>query len=160
MNIYIKHFITYVLLISTLDFYTNKFYKRIWNKKSNHEKLLIIFYLVFHNIIYFINYFTIFYLVYFFKDISLIYFVLYFLMPISLIIHWKTNNNKCWITVKQNRLLEISDDYGFRDIFAVLGNFHTKTGNSKKITLRDKLYKYYNIFCFCMTGLLIFRKLM
>ena len=126
MNIYIKHFITYVLLISTLDFYTNKFYKRIWNKKSNHEKLLIIFYLVFHNIVYFINYFSVFYLVYFFNDINLVYFILYFFMPISLLIHWKTNNNKCWITVKQNRLLEISDDYGFRDIFAVLEIFIPK----------------------------------
>ena len=103
MNIYIKHFITYVLLISTLDFYTNKFYKRVWKKKSNPEKSLIIYYLVFHNVIYFINYFSIFYLVYFFKDISLVYFILYFFMPIGLLIHWKTNNNKCWITVKQNR---------------------------------------------------------
>ena len=81
-------------------------------------------------------------------------------MPIGLFMHWQTNNNRCWITVKQNRLLEISDDYGFRDIFAVLGNFHTKTGSSENITLRDKLYNYYNIFCFCLTGLLILIKLM
>ena len=50
-------------------------------------------------------------------------------------LHWYTNNNKCWYTVKQNELLGIDINTGFRDFIAIFNNSYPEVGTIKKRNL-------------------------
>lgn len=155
MNIYLIFLIIYTFFTSIVDFYTNKFYSKVWEKKTTKEKGLLIFYLIFHNILYYLIYFTLFFILYYYKSINIKYLIYYLILLIIIPIHWKTNNNRCWFTVQQNKLLEIDEDYGFRDLYLIFTNTHV---NTSKSSLRNKLYYYYIFFSIIITTLLIIFK--
>ena len=154
MNDYFIYLISYVILFSIFDFYTNKFYKRIWHKKTFSEKILIIFYLLLHNVIYFCIYFTLPYILLYYRNIHINYLYYYLALIVFIPTHWITNDNKCWVTVEQNKLLEISEDYGFRDLTAILFNLHPKSDGGT----RDKIYYFYLMSAIIITFVLIYNK--
>lgn len=157
MNTYIIYLIVFTIFASLIDFYTNHFYKRVWYKKSLKEKSLLIFYLLFHNVLYYCIYFTLFFTIYYYKTIKLKHLLSYLMLLIIIPLHWKTNDDKCWFTVQQNRLLEINESYGFRDPFLILTNNHSLTSGTGG--LRDKLYYNYLIGAIVVTSIMIFIKL-
>lgn len=155
MNIYLIYLLSYVIHFSIMDFFTNKFYKRIWHKKKFNEKILLIFYLLLHNTLYYCIYFTLPYILYYHNSIKINYLYNYLVLVIFVPIHWITYNNRCWLTVQQNKLLEISEDYGFRDFISIFFNLQTKSGDGG---IRDTLYYLYLIICIIITIALIFYK--
>lgn len=159
MNKHLNYFIyliCYVTFFSILDFNINKFYNKIWNKKNLKEKIKLIFYLITHNIIFFIIYFTLFYIFVFYKIIDKKFVLFYLFILIFVVLHWITNNNQCWLTVQQNKLLEISKDYGFRDFYTILTNTYPRGTGSMNI--RDKIYYSYLIFAFISSIIILFIK--
>ena len=115
MNSYILSLILFTIIISIADFYTNKYYIRKWNKLILTEKFQLILLLLLHNVIYFIIYFTIFFIPY----TKPIYIVTYLIFILMVIIHWKTNNNRCKITELQNKLLNTNLSHGYRDFISM-----------------------------------------
>ena len=81
---------------------------------------------------------------------------MYLALLIIVPLHWYTNNNQCWFTVQQNKLLEINEDYGFRDPYLIFTNTHSTGAGSG--TLRDKLYYYYLLFSIIITSLMLLLK--
>ena len=71
-------------------------------------------------------------------------------------VHCKTNDNECWFTVKQNRLLEIDEIYYFKYPYLILTNQQACKGNG---ALRDKLYYNYLTTALGITTLIIMLKL-
>lgn len=157
MNTYLIFLIVFTILTSLIDFYTNKFYKKVWYKKSLKEKSLLIFYLLLHNVLYYCIYFTLFFAFYYYKTIKLKHLLSYLMLLIIIPVHWKTNDNKCWFTVQQNKLLEINESYGFRDPYLILTNGHSMTSGTGG--LRDKLYYNYLIGAIIATSIMIFMKI-
>ena len=156
MNNYIFYLILFTIVSSFLDFSTNKFYKKIWAKKNKEQKNKILFYLFLHNILYYCIYFSLFFILYYRKSIDIKYVYYYLLILILVPIHWITNNNKCWFTVQQNKLLEIDENYGFRDPYLILTNSYTEIGGENNI--RDKIYYYYLISAIVIVTYLIIQK--
>jgi hypothetical protein len=157
MNAYIIFLITFTVVASFIDFYTNKFYAKVWHKKSLKERSLLVFYLLFHNALYYCIYFTILFTIYYYKTIKLQHLVGYLTLLVIVPLHWKTNDDKCWFTVQQNRLLEIDDMHGFRDPCLILTNRHSVTAGTGG--LRDKLYYIYFICSIIVTVAMIFMKI-
>lgn len=63
---------------------------------------------------------------------------LYLITPIIVLIHWKTYNNKCYLTDIVNKNCDLNDDTLFKDIF-----YHLKI---KKLKNYDIIHKIYLIF--------------
>ena len=140
---YFFYMLVYVSIFSFFDFYTNKFYSRIWKKKTFNEKIKLIFYLIVHNLIFYIIFFTFLFILYYYKQINWKESFAYLLVTILIPLHWVTNNNQCAVTVEQNKLLEIPEDYGFRDFYTILTDTYPKASDKSKV--RDKLYYGYLI---------------
>tara|TARA_B100001029_G_C14923667_1_gene373485 strand:- start:43 stop:294 length:252 start_codon:yes stop_codon:yes gene_type:complete len=82
---------------------------------------------------------------------------MYLFIVIAVPIHWLTNDNKCWITVEQNKLLEISEDYKFRDFYAILTNTYPKTGSL--IWYFDHSYTFFLFFAFISCIVMLIKKI-
>ena len=135
---YVYGAVAFTIFFSIADSVTNKFYRRIWHKKTNNERIKLIGLLFFHNVVFFTIYFTSFYLIWGFMNgvykkkrgnafkfgIAAGVYVLYML---GTLYHWKTNNDKCELTEMQNRLLEIGEENGFRDWISILTNNYPKS---------------------------------
>ena len=156
MNNYIFFLITYTIIISIIEFYSNKFYNKIWSKKNVREKIGLIFFLLLHNILYYLIYFTLVFNIYYYKSVKIKFMLMYLALLIIVPLHWYTNNNQCWFTVQQNKLLEINIDYGFRDPYLSFTNTHSRGAGSG--TIRDKLYYYYLLLSIISTLAMIFFK--
>lgn len=155
-NKYVIFLIIYTVFASVIDFYTNRFIPKVWPKRTFSERLQMIFYLVLHNVLYYLIYFTLPFVMYYYKTIKMKPLVSYLALLIAVPLHWKTNNDKCWFTVQQNKLLEIDERYGFRDPYLILTNQQACTGNG---AIRDKLYYNYLIGALAITSLMIVLKL-
>ena len=155
-NNYVIFLIVYTVFASVIDFYTNRFVPKVWPKRTLAERLQMIFYLVLHNVLYYLIYFTLPFVIYNYKTVTMKHLVMYLALLIAVPVHWKTNNDKCWFTVQQNKLLEIDERYGFRDPYLILTNQQACTGNG---ALRDKLYYDYLIAALGITSLMIVLKL-
>lgn len=149
MNNYIFSLFIFTLILSVIDFNNNEFYKKVWNKKSFKDKSFLIFYLIFHNALYFCIYITLFFTLYNYKTININYLFYYLALLVAVPLHWLTNNNQCWFTIQQNKLLEIENDFGFRDPYLVLTNTHAR--GSGDMTLRDHFYYGYLITAIIIT---------
>ena len=156
MNIYLTGLFAHVIIFSILDFYTNKFYKKVWNKKKLKDKFLLILLLIFHNVIYYLIYFTLPYILYYYNKLDIKYLILYLSLVTYIPIHWYTNNNQCWFTLQQNNLLEIEKDYGFRDWYSIIFNKYYR--GSGDMGLRDQIYYGYLFVSIFITSLLIILK--
>ena len=156
MHNYVSLLIVYTIVVSIVDFYSNDFYNKVWKKKSFKEKIGLVFFLLFHNVLYYLIYFTLFFIIYYYKSVKIKYIAMYLALLIIVPLHWYTNNNKCWFTVQQNKLLEISEDYGFRDPYLVFTNTHSSGAGSG--TIRDKIYCYYLFSSIIITSVMLFLK--
>ena len=155
--------IVYILLIglvvfttvfSVADFMTNKFYQRIWPKATTKIKRSLIYYLVLHNAIYFILYISIFILCICYKSVHIGWYILYLCGMITLQLHWWTNNDKCGITQKQNKLLRIHENNTFRDPYSIVFSKYYKDNPQ-----RSKLYHMYTLTCIVIVSACIGCKL-
>ena len=156
ISIYLICLVYYVLIFSILEIKYNKDYEKAFKKKNLNLNLMIIGLLLFHNAVYFSIYFTLLFILYYSKNIPIYLLYLYLILLIYILIHWYLNNNKCWITLKQNELLDLDKDIGFRDCFSILMNYNTKTGSLKNINKRDKFYYIYIYFAIMTTLILLF----
>mgnify|MGYP001478142108 CR=1 FL=1 len=149
---YFKYLLTYVIIFSSLELYTNKFYHKIWNKKTNMEKIKIIFLLIAHSIACFIIFGTLPYILIYYKTINWKLILIYLFIIIAVPIHWTTNNSQCFITVEQNKLLEISEDYTYRNIGNILTNSYPK------INKNLSAYEYILIIAIISCVVILFKK--
>ena len=156
-NQYLIFMFLYVSIFSIYEIFNNKDYIKALKSKDS-KKAEIIFYLLLHNIIYVAIYFSLFFIIYNIKTIHINYLYLYLILLISIPTHWIMNNNQCWFTVKQNKLLGIKLDTGFRDFVSIIMNIDTES-KTDQFNIRDKIYYGYLIAATIITILLIFFKL-
>jgi len=152
MNTYIFTLLLFTIICSIADFYTNKNYARVWDKKTTQEKLYMILLLFIHYAIYFFIYVTLIFVILKHKTIKTKYLLLYLFILIIIPLRWYTNNEKCYITELQNKLLEIDEKCRFRDIFALL---HDTYVCDETATLKDNVYYYYIFFSMIYVILII-----
>ena len=159
ISIYLICLAYYVLIFSILEIKYNKDYEKAFKKEKLNLNLMIFGLLLFHNAVYFCIYFTLLFILYYSKNIPSYLLYFYLILLIYVLIHWYLNNNKCWITLKQNELLDIDKDTGFRDCFSILMDTNSKTGSLKNINKRDKFYYIYIYFALITTLILLFRRI-
>ena len=135
---YIYSLIVFTIVFSFLDFTTNKYYIKEYKSLTTQKKIELVSLLLFHNVIYFTLYFSLFFILYDYKKIHSRYILLYFFYVVGVIVHWKTNNNRCMFTEMTNRILKIDKSIGFRDPINIL--FNIQSENAGEGTLRDKIY--------------------
>ena len=71
------------------------------------------------------------------------------------IVSHNMNRLKSIIIARTSEIIEISEDYGFRDFISILFNLQTKSGDGG---IRDTIYYFYLISCIIITIALIFYK--
>ena len=144
----------FLILTFCLDFFRNKDYYNIWDKKTFFEKMLLIYYLIIHNFIYFVAY--IFPIILFLnKSCNKYYLLFYIFFAIGTLISWYLYNDFCFLTVKQNELLEIDKDYKFRSPEDIILNRHIKLSENNK--LFNDMYYYYLYFTIIFSTFLFIR---
>lgn len=114
--------------------WSNNYYKSCINNIKFHTILLI------HHI------FIIFIFFGWLSNNRLILYI-YILIPFILIIHWKTNNNNCFLTQRVNKICELNENEYIRDFLYFIG--------LKKSNYYDLLY----IVFLCLTFFIVVYKL-
>jgi hypothetical protein len=66
----------------------------------------------------------------------------YLIAPIIVLIHWRTNNNQCFLTERINSTCNLQDNEMFRDWWSLLG--------LKKYSWYDSTHKFYLIIGWCI----------
>ncbi len=145
----------FTIIMTTADILTNKHYKNL--NKNKITKLILM--LITHNIYYFTQYFTILFILLFgFRNIPSIIILFYLFYLLATMLHWITNNRRCYLTDATNDLLELprSKRIGMRDFYAIIKNIHYE--NDGTGTFRDNLYWSYIILTCCFCGIFLFKK--
>ena len=155
---YLIFMVIYVGIFSILELKYNNNYKKALKKKNNWKNIKILLLLLLHNIVYVVIYFTLPYILYYHNLVQLKHLYVYLLLLIYVPIHWYSNDNKCLLTVKQNELLGIDKDTGFRDFISILANINTETGEIDSLNKRDRLYYAYLLIATIVTIGLIYLK--
>ena len=155
---YFIYFTIFTSIVSYLEATKNKFFILKLKEKKICRNLLLILLLITHNMIYFGLYLTLPYLIFNFRKIEMKYIVYYLLVLIIVPIHWYTNNNKCWFTVKQNELLGIDGKTGFRDFIDIFNDTYPEVGSNKNRNFRDNVYYFYLYFALFITIFMIYKK--
>lgn len=155
---YFSYLVIFTLTISYFESIRNKFFILRLKEKKFYRNLSLILLLFIHNMIYFGIYFTLPLLIFNFEEVTLKHLFYYLLILIIVPLHWYTNNNKCWFTVKQNKLLGIDINTGFRDFIAIFNNTYPEVGTMKKKNFRDNIYYYYLYFAIGITIFMIYKK--
>jgi hypothetical protein len=140
---YISLITIFTSVFSFLDMIKNPHYKKAMKNASINKKFYLILLLAIHNIIYFGVYFSLPLFLCYFNQVTTKHLCLYLLVVILVPLHWYTNNNRCWFTVKQNELLGLDINTGFRDFYAILFDADTKTNEGEYSTLRNSIYYLY-----------------
>lgn len=149
------------ILFTIIELYRNKFIKKIWNKKTLIEKLLIKSLILLHHVVLYIMYISpLLVLIYianniynFNKPEYKIYYILYIILSLIAIISWILFDNYCVLTLMQNKLLEVNKNYRFRYFFKTLKDeYYLYNTNSNKRVLS---YIFTSIFIAIFTYLLI-----
>ena len=116
--------IVYTIIISYVDFTTNKYYLDKWPRMIMKQKIELLLLLLIHNFIYAFLYFTIFFIISgCIKDRTFI--AIYLIVCCTTKLHWKTNKEKCFITEWQNDVMGIKG-VGFRDLYNVITNTYSE----------------------------------
>ncbi len=157
-NKYFLYLTIFTLITSYFESIRNKFFILRLKEKNFCRNLLLILLLFIHNIIYFVIYFTLPLLIFKFKEVKLKHLFYYLSILIIVPLHWYTNNNKCWFTVKQNELLGININTGFRDFIDIFTDTYSKVGSNKKKNFRDNVYYFYLCFALGITIFMIYKK--
>lgn len=155
---YFTYLAIFTLITSYFESIRNKFFILRLKEKKFCRNLSLILLLLFHNIIYYGIYFTLPLLIFNFAEVQLKHLFYYLSILIIAPLHWYTNNNKCWLTVKQNELLGIDINTGFRDFIDIFTNTYSKVGSNKKKNFRDNVYYFYLYFALFITIFMIYKK--
>jgi hypothetical protein len=150
--------IVYSGIFSILELKYNNNYKKALKKNNNWKNIKILLLLLLHNIVYVAIYFTLPYILYYHNLVQLKHLYVYLLLLIYVPIHWYSNDNKCLLTVKQNELLGIDKDTGFRDFISILANINIETSEINSLNKRDRLYYAYLLIATIVTVGLIYLK--
>ncbi len=155
IKLYFLSMFFFTIIMTTADILTNKHYKNI--NKIKIKKLIVM--LITHNIYYFTQYFTILFILLFgFRNIPSIIILVYLFYLLGTMLHWITNNRRCYLTDVTNDILELprSKRIGMRDPYAIIKNIHYE--NSGTGTFRDNLYWSYIILTCGFCGIFLFIK--
>lgn len=127
--------LSYLLDISTAP---KRYYSKCINKTKFHLKLLL-----HHTIVMFI----------FFGWLSnnKYLLIIYVFIPFILIIHWKTNNNRCVMTEDVNNMCGLDKDEYIRDFLYIIG--------FKKTKYYDPVYKIFLLFTLGVVIYKLYKKL-
>ena len=132
---YVLFLLTYMIAFSVADLLSNKHYIRKWFDMSVDEKLNLVFLLLYHNLVYPYLYFTLFFLLNgSIKNKPFI--AAYFVVCTGVLLHWLTNDNKCFLTEMQNDVMDV-EGVGFRDGYNVITNTYSE---NKPNSLRSNMY--------------------
>ena len=157
-NRYVSLITIFTSVFSILDLLKNPNYKKAMKNSCLSKKIKLILLLAIHNIIYFGVYFSLPLFLCYFNQLTSKHLYIYLSVLILVPLHWYTNNNRCWFTVKQNELLGIDIDSGFRDFFAILFDSDIKSNNGELSIIRNLIYYIYLLFSFIVTLYLIYIK--
>ena len=155
IKLYFGSMFFFTIVMTIADILTNKHYKSL--EKNKIKKLTLM--LITHNIYYFTQYFTILFILLFgFRNIPSILILFYLFYLLGTMLHWITNNRRCYLTDVTNDLLELprSKRIGMRDFYAIIKNIHYE--NDGTGTFRDNLYWSYIILTCCFCGIFLFKK--
>ncbi len=155
IKLYFASMFFFTIVMTIADILTNKHYKSL--EKNKIKKLTLM--LITHNIYYFTQYFTILFILLFgFRNIPSIMILFYLFYLLGTMLHWITNNRRCYLTDVTNDLLELprSKRIGMRDFYAIIKNIHYE--NDGTGTFRDNLYWSYIILTCCFCGIFLFKK--
>ena len=155
---YITLITIFTSLFSFLDLIKNPNYKRAMKNSTISKKIKLILLLAIHNIIYFGVYFSLPLFLCYFNQVTNKHLYIYLIFLIAVPLHWYTNNNRCWFTVKQNELLGVDIDTGFRDFFAILFDTDISSNKGDISLFRNLIYYIYLLFSFIITFYLIYVK--
>ena len=139
-NKYKSLIINFTVIFSILELLKNKNFKRAMKKPGIIKKIKILILLIIHNVIFFVIYFSLPIFLYYLNQVTSTHLLFYLFILIIVPLHWYTNNNRCWFTVKQNQLLGIDENIAFRDFISTLFNIEFKYGSGNKLSLREKIY--------------------
>ena len=155
IKLYFSGMFFFIVTMVVIDMLTNKHYKDL----NNEKKTSLVFMLITHNVYYFTQYFSILFILFYgFRRVPshLILFYLFYLL--STMLHWITNNRRCYLTDVTNDLLDLprSKRIGMRDPYAIIKNIHYE--NDGTGTFRDNLYWSYIILTCSFCGIFLYIK--
>ena len=168
LSVYFYLMLVFVVGMSLLELVKNKYYKKHWRSYGMVDRGLLVGLVILHNLIYYVLYFTVFFIAYRYfypgggtvpseknrknqtienqtienQTIENSSVALYLLICVLLLLHWRTNNNMCQLTVWQNRYMKIPDDEGFRDPYNVFNDIYFYKEHPYK-RWRGQLYRYF-----------------
>lgn len=137
MQTYIYTLLILSIVFSVIEFKTNKFIKE---KKLRLNLLLTLF---LHYLLYFCIHLTILFV--FIPNYLPTWFVqLYILFQVLVLISWFLFDNKCIITLITNKLMNISNDFAFRDPMDIIKNKYRKIKSFKdNLDFNDKFHYFF-----------------
>lgn len=158
MSFYIIYFIviTLVSIIYTLiEINTNKYL--IERKRTHSDKMMKSYIIIFiHAIFYFTMMYTLFMIILIYK-VPKRFIIGYIIYLILLIIHWKTNNDQCFITNLLNTELELPNNLGFRGIEHVIKDVYPRVSSDDvPIPEEDVENYYYSVYFFIIYSVFLY----
>ena len=114
---YIVVLLTYSSLYTLYEMNFNKKYTKINQPKKTLLALLVYI----HAMVYFIISFSIFFIM-FGKDVNKNLILAYIILLILLLVHWATNDNKCYLTELMNEYFGFPRNDNFRTVIDIYNN--------------------------------------
>ena len=124
----------YSSLFTYLEIKTNKHFTPYY-QLTNQKKINLISNLFLHNTLSFYLLFGMFLIL---NGIikKFIYIYLFMFFNISLLVHWRTNNNRCFLSILQNKILNIDKNFDFRVFYEIILNkYPYSLENSNKLSI-------------------------
>ena len=139
-KIYISSLLSFTFIFTTLDLVTNPNIKTAFTQLSTSKILEYTILLLLHNAVYFSIYFTIFFLIFFKNMIDKDTILIYLIYLVAVVLHWRSNNDKCRLTQIKNDIINIPTDTGFRDPYTIIMGIYNPGGDLRSLLYNSFMY--------------------
>lgn len=158
MSFYIIYFTIvsiFSLIYAVVEINSNKYLIK-QNKKYPEKRFKIYSILFIHAIFYFTMMYTLLVIIIVYKVPK--YFIIgYIIYLLALIIHWKTNNNECFITNLLINELNLPQNLGFRGIEHIVNDQYPVVSSEEyPISNEDIVNYYYSVYFFVIYSIFLY----